>query len=106
MRTRSGSRDRSSSWSCLANLPGLGISIVLYALILPLLGVSLGLHILLLIPAVVLPVLFTLALCLVLAAAHVYFRDVRYLVQASLLVLFYLTPIMYPQTVVGGLAAG
>ncbi len=88
---------------CLANIPGLGISLALYVLILPVFGVGLALHTLLLIPAIFLLVLFTSALCLVLAAAHVYFRDVRYLVQASLLVLFYLTPILYPQTVVGGL---
>ena len=31
-----------------------------------------------------------------LSALHVYFRDVRYLVQAALLVWIYLTPVIYP----------
>jgi len=88
---------------CLANLPGLVISLVIYVGILPLLGGSIGLHTLLLIPAGILLVVFTSSLSMVLAALHVYFRDVRYLVQAALLVLFYLTPIVYPQTAVGAL---
>lgn len=88
---------------CLANLPGLAISLAIFVAILPLLGESLGLHTLLLIPAGILMVVFTSSLSMVLSALHVYFRDVRYLVQASLLVLFYLTPIVYPQTAVGAL---
>ncbi len=89
---------------CLANLPGLIISIVLFLILLPVLGVAYGLHTLFLIPAVILLVAFSTALSLVLSALHVYFRDVRYLVQAALLVLFYLTPIAYPQRSVGGLS--
>lgn len=89
---------------CLANLPGLVISLLLFMLVLPVLDGDYSFHNLLLGPAALLLVSFTMALCLVLAAAHVYFRDVRYLVQASLLVLFYLTPVVYPPTAVGGLA--
>src|SRR5438067_2484171 len=72
-------------------------------LLLPALAVPYGLHTLLLIPAILLAVAFATALSMVLAALHVYFRDVRYLVQAGLLVLFYLTPIAYPQRIVGSL---
>ena len=36
------------------------------------------------------------ALNAVCALLHVYFRDVRYLVSALLLVLFYATPVIYP----------
>lgn len=82
---------------CLANLPGLLISVVLFLILLPLFGVDFAWHTLLLIPAILLLVTFCTVLCLSLAALHVYFRDVRYLVSASLLVLFYLTPIAYPQ---------
>lgn len=81
----------------LANLPGLLISVALFLGLLPVLGVGFGLHTLLLIPAIVLLVAFCTSLSLLLAGLHVYFRDVRYLVQAGLLVLFYLTPIAYPQ---------
>ena len=88
---------------CGANLPGLLISILLFLVLLPVLGVSYGLHTLLLIPAILLMVAFATALVMVLSALHVYFRDVKYLIQAALLVLFYLTPIAYPQRNVGNL---
>jgi ABC-type polysaccharide/polyol phosphate export permease len=38
---------------------------------------------------------------LVLAAIHVYARDVKHLVQASLLLWFYATPIFYPPSLLG-----
>jgi ABC-type polysaccharide/polyol phosphate export permease len=88
---------------CLANVPGLVVSYVLFLILLPVFGVAFAPHTLLLIPAIVLMVAFASALCLVLSALHVYFRDVRYLVQAALLVLFYLTPVAYPQRKVGAL---
>jgi ABC-type polysaccharide/polyol phosphate export permease len=87
----------------LANLPGLIISIVLFFLLLPAFGVGFAPHMLLFIPAILLMVIFCTVLCLVLSALHVYFRDVRYLVQAALLVLFYITPVAYPQRSVGHL---
>lgn len=88
---------------CLANLPGLLISMFLFLILLPVLGVPYGLHTLLLVPAILLLVAFATSLSMVLSALHVYFRDVRYLIQAGLLVLFYLTPIAYPQRNVGNL---
>lgn len=89
---------------CLANLPGLLVSITIFLISLPLFGEGYGAHTAFLVPAVILLVAFTTALSLVLSALHVYFRDVRYLVQAALLVLFYLTPIVYPPLAVGDLA--
>lgn len=86
---------------CLANLPGLVISMILFVLALPIMGASIALHTLLVIPAIVLMVAFCTALSMLLAATHVYFRDVRYILQALLLVLFYLTPIAYPQRSLG-----
>lgn len=88
---------------CLANLPALLISQLLLLSMLPVLGVDIEAHTLLLVPAVLLLVSFTVALSLVLSALHVYFRDVRYLVQAGLLVFLYATPIFYPQLIVGGI---
>lgn len=90
---------------CLANLPGLLVAISLFLCLLPAFGEGYGLHTALFVPAVALLAAFTTALSLVLSALHVYFRDVRYLVQASLLVLFYLTPIIYPPTAIGDLAS-
>jgi lipopolysaccharide transport system permease protein len=89
---------------CLAALPGLLISMVLLLILLPIFGVGFAPHTLLLVPAMLLLIAFCTALTLCLSALHVYFRDVRYMIQASLLVLFYLTPVAYPQRRLGGLA--
>lgn len=87
----------------LANIPGLLISVALFLILMPVFGVSFAPHMLFFIPAVLLMIAFCTVLCLVLSALHVYFRDVRYLVQAALLVLFYVTPVAYPQRTVGHL---
>lgn len=58
--------------------------------------VSFGLNWLLLLPATLLMVVLTGAFALVLAAAQVYFRDVRYLVMAALTAWLYLAPVLYP----------
>lgn len=47
------------------------------------------------IPAAVFTVAMAAALGVALSAVHVYFRDIRYLVQAVLSVLFYATPVIY-----------
>lgn len=56
-----------------------------------------------LIPAVLLGTILVASLAAALSAMHVYFRDVRYLVQASLIPLFYLTPVIYPLDAIGRL---
>lgn len=85
----------------LANVVGLLISVAVVLLLLPFFDVGYSAHLVLLVPAVLLIVAFTAALSLALAALHVYFRDVRYLVQAALLVWMYVTPIIYPQAILG-----
>jgi len=80
----------------LAGLVGLGISVVLLLVAVPVLHGSVGVNLVLLPAACALLIAFTIALSLVLGALHVYFRDVRYLVQAILLVWFYATPLLYP----------
>jgi ABC-type polysaccharide/polyol phosphate export permease len=47
-------------------------------------------------------VAFTTFLSMALSALHVYFRDVKFLVAAALLVWFYVTPIAYPKSLLGG----
>jgi lipopolysaccharide transport system permease protein len=59
-------------------------------------GAGINVHILILPLAVMLLLALTTAFSLLFSALHVYFRDVRYLVQASLLVWFYVTPVVYP----------
>lgn len=59
------------------------------------LGAPAGLHLLLVLPAMVLAMVLSAAFAAVLAALHVYARDVRFLVGAALLPAFYLTPVFY-----------
>jgi lipopolysaccharide transport system permease protein len=88
----------------IAGLVGLGICMVVLVIAVPVLHAGFGISILLLPVACLQLVAFTTALSLVLAALHVYFRDVRYLVQALLLVWFYATPLLYPASLLDGLA--
>ena len=89
---------------CLANLPGQLVSIVCLVVALPFLRADIGPRLLLLVPAVALLLAFTLVLGLALAALDVYFRDVKFLVQAGLLMWFYVTPVAYSKDLLGGLA--
>jgi lipopolysaccharide transport system permease protein len=85
-----------------SSLFGLAVTVVLFV------GVDLvdtrhlGVEILLVAPAVLLVCALALGFGLVGSALHVYFRDVRFIVQASLLAWFYITPVFYPVTLVGG----
>jgi ABC-type polysaccharide/polyol phosphate export permease len=64
-------------------------------------GVHLGLKSLLLLPAVMITVVVASAFALVLAALQVYFRDLRFMIQAALIAWFYITPVFYPLHAVG-----
>jgi lipopolysaccharide transport system permease protein len=85
----------------VSGLVSLAVTLAALLVAVPLFGVGFHLRLLLLVPACLLLIAFTVAFSLCLAALHVYFRDVRFLVQAGLLVLFYLTPIVYPLSRLG-----
>jgi lipopolysaccharide transport system permease protein len=59
-------------------------------------GVTPSPRLLLIVPGLALLLLVTAFAATLLAGLHVYFRDIRYLVQATLLLAFYLTPVFYP----------
>lgn len=61
-------------------------------------GSNQGFWVLLVPVSMLLAFALTVFMAAVLSALHVYFRDVRYLVQAVLLAAFYLTPVIYPLT--------
>lgn len=84
----------------LANVVGLVISAVILIGAMPIFGVGYSPRLLLLAPGIALLVALATALSLVLAALHVYFRDVKFLVQAALMVWLYVTPIIYPLSLV------
>lgn len=87
-----------------ANAVGLVISLGVVLLLMPFFGVLPGLPLLVLPLAVALTALLVVALAGCCALAHVYFRDVKYLVSAATLVLFYATPVIYPPSLAGDLA--
>jgi len=78
-------------------LPALGILILMAAV----LGVHLGIHLLMLIPAMALMLALSSAFALVFAPMHVYFRDMRYIVQAALLPWFWASGVIFPLSALG-----
>jgi len=88
----------------LANSVGLAVSLLILVGLLPVYGVDITPRVLLLPVAALALALFCSALGLLLAALDVYFRDVKYLVQAGILVWFWLTPIAYPKAFAGSIA--
>jgi lipopolysaccharide transport system permease protein len=75
-----------------AFLPGLPLLVVFAASF----GVHIGVRALLLIPATLLMIAVTTTLSAVVAALQVYFRDMRYIVQALLLPWFWASAIFFP----------
>lgn len=73
-------------------VPSLGVLLVAMAIG----GVSFGWEIVLLVPGIALLVATTTGFVLVTSVLHVYFRDLRFVVQASLTAWFYVTPVIYP----------
>lgn len=86
-----------------ANLPGLGVSMGVVAVLAVVSDVALTWRLLLLPVAMVLCMLLVVAMAEILAIGHVYFRDLRYIVSAALLILFYATPVFYPLELVPGM---
>jgi ABC-type polysaccharide/polyol phosphate export permease len=79
-----------------ANLVTLATSTLLLLAALPIVGQPLAPRFLLIVPATVLLCTFSAALGLALGGLYVYFRDVKFMVQAAVLAWLYVTPIVYP----------
>lgn len=78
----------------LANLIGLGIGTAV-VLVIQLLRGELRATVLLAVPAALLLTVLVVGLTLVTSALYVWYRDIRFVVQAAMLVLFYATPVLY-----------
>ena len=85
-----------------ANLPGFGVSMVVVAVLTVVYDVTPTWRLLLLPVAMLTCTLLVVAIAEILAIGHVYFRDLRYVVTAALLILFYATPVFYPLDLVPG----
>jgi ABC-type polysaccharide/polyol phosphate export permease len=81
--------------SVTSNLYGFVLSLVILVAASFLSGIDPGLQLLWLIPAVVLLLGLTLAFAILFSAMHVYFRDMRFFVQAAFLAWLYATPVIY-----------
>lgn len=73
-------------------LPGVAVLLIGAATI----GEGLDTDVVLLVPATVLMIAFVASLTLLLSGLHVYFRDLRFIVQAGTLAWLYGTPVIYP----------
>jgi lipopolysaccharide transport system permease protein len=78
-----------------ANLYGLVLSLAVLLVLAGVTGVPLGLRLLWLIPGTALLLALTTSMAVVLSGLHVYFRDLRYILQAIFIAWFYVTPILY-----------
>lgn len=81
--------------SVVSSLYGMVISLVILIAMCLGFGVGLGPEVLLLLPGTLLVAVLASAFAMVNSALHVYFRDVRYLVQAAMTVWIYLTPVIF-----------
>jgi len=80
-------------------VPAMGVLLV----VLPLVGGRFGVHLLLLVPATLLLLALCTAFSLVLSGLHVYFRDVRYVVQALIQPWFFVSGVLVPLETLGKL---
>jgi lipopolysaccharide transport system permease protein len=87
--------------SVVAGAYGLAVNVVLLLVAWVAFGSTLRWRVLLLPGAVAALVLLAAVFAVVLAAAHVYGRDVRFVVQAALVPLLYATPVFYPLDAIG-----
>ena len=86
--------------SVLANLVNFALSLIPLAAVMVFTGAKLT-PALLLVPVGILAIsLFTYGMSLALATANVFYRDVRWFYDSALLILFYVTPVIYPAKVV------
>jgi lipopolysaccharide transport system permease protein len=77
------------------------IAAVVVALALPLLGITFHLAALWSIPLLVVTVMLAVGLTLILSAANLFFRDVKYIVEIFLTYAIFFTPVFYPVSMAG-----
>jgi len=73
-------------------------SLLLIAFVIVMFGLNLSLF--LLIPIILLETVLVISIVLLLSSLDVYYRDVSFMLQAVLMIWFYITPILYPATLV------
>lgn len=79
----------------LQNMYAFSITVVIMVVLLPAFGAGFSIREFLILPGIALLVLLAAGFSFIFSALHVFFRDIRYLVGAAILVWFYATPIIY-----------
>jgi lipopolysaccharide transport system permease protein len=87
--------------SVLSSLFDFAVASAVVAILLPILGVHPHWGALWAIPLLLVTVLLVLGLTLVLSAANLFFRDVKYLVEIFLTYAIFFTPVLYPASMAG-----
>ena len=80
--------------------------LVFFLFLIPSYPDAFGPQLLLLVPALAVTVIFTVAMSLLASSLNVRYRDVQHLLEIALLAWFWLTPIVYPVTLVRNELAG
>jgi ABC-type polysaccharide/polyol phosphate export permease len=86
--------------SVFARIIDLFAGLIILIVTMVVVGQPITIHVLWLFPFVLVQIMFTLGLVFPLAALNLYFHDVRFLVGVALNLWFFLTPIMYPRSIV------
>ncbi len=84
----------------LTNLVHLAVAIPVYIVVASALGFEMSWHFVLIVPAVFLHTLFLLGWIFLTASLHVHFRDMKYIMLALLQAWFYLSPVLYPVSMI------
>ena len=87
--------------SVLAQCSDLLVSLVMVAIIVPVVGVPLRMTMLWTIPVLVLLILFTTGWALILSCANLFFRDVKYILQVALNFGVFATPVFFEPQMLG-----
>lgn len=90
----------------LSNLVNFFICIILFILIFPFLKIKYSFYILFLPFVILIHIFFTVGFSLFFSSLYVRFRDIRYIAEIFLMMLFYLTPAFYPLDLVFSLSEG
>ena len=84
----------------LANLVNYLLSLLILLFLLLFFRIKLT-YLVLLVPIIIgVQLLFTIGISLITSSLNVYYRDIRYIVEATLLIWFYATPVFYPISMV------
>lgn len=87
--------------SVLSSLFDFAVAVAVVAAVLFFMGITITVKTLWLLPVMTVAVLLSVGLALILSAANLFFRDVKYLVEIFLTYAIFFTPVLYPASAVG-----